>query len=69
MVKNLPANAGDAGTIPGQEEPLEKEMQHTPPFFPGKSHGQSTMESYRQWGHERVGQDLTTEDSKINQNP
>ena len=24
VVKNLPANAGDAGTIPGQEEPLEK---------------------------------------------
>ena len=30
MVKNLPANAGspagDAGLIPGQEDPLEKEM-------------------------------------------
>ena len=26
VVKNLPANAGDAGSIPGQEELLEKEM-------------------------------------------
>ena len=29
VVKNLPANAGDArdvGLIPGQEDPLEKEM-------------------------------------------
>ena len=26
VVKNLPANAGDMGTIPGQEDPLEKEM-------------------------------------------
>ena len=29
MVKNLPANAGDArdtGSIPGQEDPLEEEM-------------------------------------------
>ena len=26
MVKNLPANAGDAGLILGQEDPLEKEM-------------------------------------------
>ena len=29
MVKNLPANAGDtgdAGLIPGQEDPLEEEM-------------------------------------------
>ena len=24
--KNLPANAGDMGSIPGQEDPLEKEM-------------------------------------------
>ena len=30
VVKNLPANAGDAGdmgSIPGQEDPLEKEME------------------------------------------
>ena len=26
MVKNPPANAGDAGSIPGQEDPLEKGM-------------------------------------------
>ena len=26
MVKNLPANAGDMGLIPGWEEPLEEEM-------------------------------------------
>ena len=26
MVKNLPVNAGDAGSIPGQEDPLEEEM-------------------------------------------
>ena len=26
MVKNPPASAGDAGLIPGQEDPLEKEM-------------------------------------------
>ena len=26
MVKNLPANAGDASSIPGQEDPLEKEV-------------------------------------------
>ena len=26
MVKNLPANAGDASLIPGREDPLEKEM-------------------------------------------
>ena len=26
VVKNLPANAEDAGSIPGSEDPLEKEM-------------------------------------------
>ena len=26
VVKNLPANAGDAGSIPGQENPLGEEM-------------------------------------------
>ena len=26
MIKNLPANAGDLGSIPGLEDPLEKEM-------------------------------------------
>ena len=26
MVKNLPANAGDMGSIPGQKDPLEKEI-------------------------------------------
>ena len=27
MVKNLPANAGDVGSLPGWKEPLEKEME------------------------------------------
>ena len=26
VIKNLPANAGDAGSIPGSEDPLEEEM-------------------------------------------
>ena len=27
VVKNLPANAGDEGLIPGHEDPLQKEME------------------------------------------
>ena len=27
MVKNLPANTGDAGSVLGQEDPLEEEME------------------------------------------
>ena len=26
MIKNVPANSGDTGSIPGSEDPLEKEM-------------------------------------------
>ena len=32
MVKNLPASAGDPDSIPGQEDPLEKDMA-TPGFL------------------------------------
>ena len=43
MVKNLPANAGDTGSISGWEDPLEKEMDPTPVFLLGKSHGQRSL--------------------------
>ena len=33
MVKNLPANAGDSGSIPGADDPLEKEREPTPVFL------------------------------------
>ena len=32
-VKNLPANAGDAGSILGQEDPLVKEMANCSSIF------------------------------------
>ena len=35
MVKNPPANAGDAGSILGWEDPLEREWQPTPAFLLG----------------------------------
>ena len=38
VVENPPANAGDVGSIPGQEDPLEKEMQPTLVFLPEKFH-------------------------------
>ena len=51
VVENPPANAGDVGSIPGQEDPLEKEMQPTPVFLPGKSHGQRSLAGYSPWCH------------------
>ena len=56
VVKNTPAYAGDpwVGKIlePGLnpwKDPLEKVMQLTPVFLPGKSHGQKSLAGYSPW--------------------
>ena len=57
VVKNVPANAGDAGSIPrlgrspgeGNGNPIQ--------FLPGKSHGQRSLMDYSPWGHKRVRHD------------
>ena len=50
MVKNPPANAGDARdacSIPGMERsPGGRVWQPTPVFLPGESHGQKTVVGY-----------------------
>ena len=44
-------NAGDLGSIPGLEEPLEKEMAATLVVLPGKSHGRRSLVGYYSpWG-------------------
>ena len=35
-----------------QEDPLEKEMQPSPVFLPGKSHGQRSLVGYSPKGYE-----------------
>ena len=44
--KESACNAGATGNSPGWEGPLEKEMQPTPVFFPGESHGQRSLVGY-----------------------
>ena len=52
VVKNLPANVGDAGLIPESgRSPRRRKWQPTPVCLPGKSHGQRTMVGYSLWGH------------------
>ena len=47
MVKNLPGNAGDTGSILGLGRSTGKENGNpTPVFFPGKFHGQRSLVSY-----------------------
>ena len=48
MVKNLPANAGDASL--GWEDPLEEGIQPTLVFLPGEFHGQRSLAGYSPWG-------------------
>ena len=57
VVKNLPTNAGDASSIPGQEDPLEKEMTTHSSIFawkipwtkkPGRL---QSMGSQKSWTH------------------
>ena len=46
MVKKPPAVAGDirdTGSIPGVDDPLEKEMATHSVFLPGKFHGQRSL--------------------------
>ena len=51
MIENLPANAGDAGSIPGSGRfPQKREWQPTVVFLPGESHGQRNLEGYSPWG-------------------
>ena len=45
-VKNLPANAGDEGSVPGLGRSPGEGMATHPVFPPGKSHGQRILVGY-----------------------
>ena len=61
MVKNPPANAGDAASIPGLgRSPGEGNGNPTPVFLPGEFHGQRSLEGYSPWGHKNVGHNSGT---------
>ena len=52
-VKNLPANAGDVGSILGWEDPLEKEMAKHSSILAWRIHGQRSLVGYSPWGPEK----------------
>ena len=57
-VKNLPANAGDIGSILGSRKvPWRRACQPTPVFLPGKSHGQKSLVGLQSIGSQRVRDD------------
>ena len=50
--KESACNSGDLGSIPGSEDPLEKEWLTTPVLLPGEFHGQRSLVCYRTWDQE-----------------
>ena len=55
MVKNPPAMWETWVRSLGQEDPLEEDMEPTPVFLPGESHGPRSLVGYRSRELQRVG--------------
>ena len=51
VLKNLPANAGDAGLI--KKVPWRRKWQPTPVFWPEKSHGQGERGGLQSMGSQK----------------
>ena len=59
VVKNLPANSRDMGSIPGLgRSPAEGNGNQLQYPCLEKSHGQRSLAGYIPWGHKRAGHDL-----------
>ena len=66
VVKNLPAEARDMGSIPGSRRPpWRRKWQLTPVFLPGKSQVQRSLSVYSPWGYKRIRCDLATKNNLI----
>ena len=55
-LKNPPGNTGDArgvGSIPGQEDPLEKKMAPHSSILAWEIHGQMGLAGYSLWGSQK----------------
>ena len=67
MVKNLPASAGDLGSVPGlgrQIDPLEKEMATHSSILAGEiPWTEEASGLYNPWSRERIRHGLVTETS------
>ena len=55
VVKNLPANAGDSGSVPGVGKIIwRRKWQSTLVLLPGKFHGQRNLAHRVVWGHKEL---------------
>ena len=63
VIKNLPANAGDArdaSSIPGLGRSPGEGNEPTPIFLPGESHGQRSLAGYSPWGRKELARTEAT---------
>ena len=59
VVKNLPANAGDLGLLPGSGRfPRGESGNPTLVFLPEKSHGQRSLVVYSPWESQNIWTNL-----------
>ena len=60
MVKNVPANVGDIGSMLGLERSLEKEVATHSSILAWEIPWIEELEGNRLWGSQRVGNQLVT---------
>ena len=65
MVKNTPANTGNVGLIPGQEESLEQEMATQSSILAWEIPWTEKPGGLQSMGSQRVGYDLVTKQYHI----
>ena len=63
VVRSLPANAGDPGLIPGQEDPLEEEMETYSSILAWEIPGTEEPEGLQSMRSQGVTHDVATEHS------
>ena len=54
VVKNLPANTGDARNRWVRKIPCRRKWHPTPVFLPGKFRGQRSLADYSPWGCKKL---------------
>ena len=60
LIKNLPANAGDVGSILGQDDPLEEDMATHSSILAWRIAWTEDPSRLQSMGLQRVGHDLAT---------
>ena len=60
VIKNLPANAGDVGSILGQEDPLEEKLATHSSILAWRTPWAGEPGRLQSMGSQRIGPDLAT---------